>query len=430
MKIYTNPDKSTWAELTARPSLELDFLESTVRNIINRVKLGGDAALKEMTLKLDGVQLDQLLVSEAEIAAAKEELSVELKQAIITAQRNIEVFHASQSKNEPVIETMPGVHCWRKSVAIDKVGIYIPGGTAPLFSTVLMLGTPAKLAGCKEVILCTPPGKDGKINAAILFAASLVGVNKIVKIGGAQAIAALAFGTESVSKVSKIFGPGNQYVTMAKQLVNQLGTAIDMPAGPSEVLVMADESAEAAFIAADLLSQAEHGTDSQVMLVLLDKTKLKDIQEEVAKQLDVLPRKVIAAQALENSRVIQFDEQKDAINFVNDYAPEHLIINLKNDEEVCAEITNAGSVFLGNYTPEAAGDYASGTNHTLPTSAYAKAYAGVSLDSFVKNITYQRISKEGIRNIGPTIEHMAEAEQLLAHKRAVSVRLEKLLTSK
>lgn len=430
MKIFNNPNRTTWTELTARPALELDFLESTVKNILNRVKLGGDAALKELTFQLDGVQLDNLLVSEAEVSAATEVLSVELKQAIITAQRNIEVFHSSQVKNEKVIETMPGVNCWRKAVAIDKVGIYIPGGTAPLFSTVLMLGTPAKLAGCKEVILCTPPDKNGKVNPAILFAASLVGVTKIIKVGGAQAIAALAYGTESVSKVYKIFGPGNQYVTMAKQLVNQQGTAIDMPAGPSEVLVMADESAEAAFVAADLLSQAEHGTDSQVMLVLLDQNKLKDIQTEVEKQLALLPRKVIATQALENSRVIQFDALTEAIDFVNEYGPEHLIINLENDEEVAAQITNAGSIFLGNYTPEAAGDYASGTNHTLPTSGYAKAYAGVSLDSFVKNITYQRISKEGIQNIGPAIEYMAEAEQLVAHKRAVSVRLEKLLTSK
>lgn len=430
MKIFNNPNRGTWPELITRPALELDFLESTVKNILNRVKLGGDAALKELTFQLDGAQLDNLLVSQSEIAAAKEALSVELKQAIITAQRNIEVFHASQIKTEAIIETMPGVNCWRKAVAIDKVGIYIPGGTAPLFSTVLMLGTPAKLAGCKEVILCTPPDKNGKVNPAILFAASLVGVTKIVKVGGAQAIAALAYGTESVNKVYKIFGPGNQYVTMAKQLVNQQGTAIDMPAGPSEVLVMADESAEAAFVAADLLSQAEHGTDSQVMLVLLDKHKLKDIQEEVEKQLTLLPRKKIATQALENSRVVQFDVLAQAIDFVNEYAPEHLIINLKNDEEVAAQITNAGSVFLGNYTPEAAGDYASGTNHTLPTSGYAKAYAGVSLDSFVKNITYQRISKEGIQNIGPSIEQMADAEQLVAHKRAVSVRLEKLLTRK
>lgn len=430
MKIFNNPNRTTWTELTARPALELDFLESTVKNILNRVKLGGDAALKELTFQFDGVQIDNLLISESEISAAGESLSIELKQAIITAQRNIEVFHASQIKKESIIETMPGVNCWRKAVAIDKVGIYIPGGTAPLFSTVLMLGTPAKLAGCKEVILCTPPDKNGKVNPAILFAASLVGVTKVVKVGGAQAVAALAYGTESVNKVYKIFGPGNQYVTMAKQLVNQQGTAIDMPAGPSEVLVMADESAEAAFVAADLLSQAEHGTDSQVMLVLLDKNKLKDIQEEVEKQLALLPRKTIATQALENSRVVQFDELPEAIDFVNEYAPEHLIINLKNDEEVAEQITNAGSIFLGNYTPEAAGDYASGTNHTLPTSAYAKSYAGVSLDSFVKNITYQRISKEGIKNIGATIEYMAEAEQLMAHKRAVSVRLERLLTSK
>lgn len=426
MNVYTNPAKETWTELTTRPSLELDFLESTVKNILNRVKKSGDAALKELTLQLDKVEIKQLAVSKTEIENAVNSLPPELKEAIRVAQSNIEKFHATQVREFTKIETMPGVTCWRKSVPIEKVGIYIPGGTAPLFSTVLMLGTPARLAGCKEIILCTPPDVNGEINPAILFAAQLVGITKIFKVGGAQAIAAMAYGTETIPKTYKLFGPGNQYVTMAKQLLNKEGVAIDMPAGPSEVLVLADESGDATFIAADLLSQAEHGPDSQVMLVLLDVDKLSAIQEELKKQLATLPRQIIAEKALQNSRVVMFTNQTTALEFVNEYAPEHLILMVQNEEEVSDQIINAGSVFLGNYSPEAAGDYASGTNHTLPTNGYAKSYAGVSVDSFMKNITYQKLTQEGIKNIGPSVEIMAEAEQLVAHKRAISVRLAKL----
>jgi len=426
MKLFKNPSKDQWGELTQRPQLELDFLKSSVKNILNRVKTSGDAALRELTIQFDKVGLQSLHVSKEEILEAKENVSSQLKQAIQIAQSNIEKFHAMQSNDSKKIETMPGVTCWRKAVPIEKVGIYIPGGTAPLFSTVLMLGIPAKLVGCREVVLCTPPNEDGKINSAILFAAQLVGINKIFKVGGAQAIGAMAFGTESIPKVYKIFGPGNQFVTMAKQLISQQGTAIDMLAGPSEVLVLADESADASFIASDLLSQAEHGEDSQVILVLTDEKNLPPIQQEVAKQLETLPRKEIAEKALLNSCVVVFSKTEDAVEFVNEYAPEHLIINMSNDEVIVDQIINAGSVFLGNYSPEAAGDYASGTNHTLPTNGYAKAYSGVSLESFSKNITYQRLTEEGIRNLGPVVEQMAEAESLMAHKRAISIRLAKL----
>jgi histidinol dehydrogenase len=426
MKVYNNPARDTWKELTARPALELDFLESTVKNILHRVKTSGDAALRELTLQLDKVDLKTFLVHEHEIQQAEQSIDPELKKALLIAKSNITKFHAAQQREDKRIETMPGVTCWRKAVAIDRVGIYIPGGTAPLFSTVLMLGIPASLAGCRQIVLCTPPDKEGKINDAILVAANLVGITKIFKIGGAQAIAAMAYGTDSIPQVYKIFGPGNQFVTMAKQLVSQQGTAIDMPAGPSEVLVLADESAEASFIAADLLSQAEHGTDSQVMLVLTDEKILSAIQEEMKKQVEMLPRKALAEQALLNSRVVIFSDINNAVDFVNDYAPEHLIINMKNDEVVADQIINAGSVFLGNYSPEAAGDYASGTNHTLPTNGYAKAYSGVSLESFSKNITYQRITEEGIKNLGPVVERMAEAEQLMAHKQAISIRLNKV----
>ncbi len=428
MKVYIDPPKSTWNELLERPALELDFLESSVKNILYRVKTSGDAALRDFTLQLDKVDLKTFIVTEKEVEEAEQRIKPELKKALLVAKSNISTFHATQRSENTRIETMPGVSCWRKAVAIDKVGMYIPGGTAPLFSTVLMLGIPAMLAGCREIILCTPPDKQGKINDAILVAAKLVGITKIFKVGGAQAIAAMAYGTASIPKVYKIFGPGNQYVTMAKQLVSQQGTAIDMPAGPSEVLVMADDSADTSFVAADLLSQAEHGTDSQVMLVLTNSSKLSLIQEEVAKQVDTLPRKAIAQQALLNSRAIVFSELKEAIEFVNEYAPEHLIINMNNDEAIADQIIHAGSVFLGNYSPEAAGDYASGTNHTLPTNAYAKAYSGVSLESFSKNITYQRLTEEGIKNIGPVVECMAEAELLMAHKQAISVRLNKLST--
>jgi histidinol dehydrogenase len=426
MKIYNNPAIATWKDLVQRPQLELGFLESSVRNIINRVRKSGDEALRELTLQFDKVTVGDLLVSAQEIGDAEKDLSDDLKKAIRTAAANIEKFHAAQKRDVAEIETTPGVRCWRKAVPIDKVGIYIPGGSAPLFSTVLMLGTPARLAGCKEVILCTPPDKSGKINSAILFAAQCVGVTKIFKVGGAQAIAALAYGTESIPAVYKIFGPGNQYVTKAKQMVTEDGVAIDMPAGPSEVLIMADGSADATFVAADLLSQAEHGEDSQVMLVLLDEKLLPAIQQQISEQLGKLPRKAIAEKALANSSVVIMNGKSEAIGFVNAYAPEHLIINMEHTDAIASQIFNAGSVFLGNYSPEAIGDYASGTNHTLPTNGYARAYAGVSLESFMKYITFQQLNQEGIRNLGPVVELMAEAEQLVGHKMAVRVRLDKL----
>lgn len=426
MKVYKDPTPNTWNELCERPQLALEFLESAVRNVLDRVKKSGDDALRELTLQFDKVAIDQLQVTEAEVQDAIKTLSPQLKQAIQTAAANVEKFHAAQKRDVMKVETMPGVKCWRKGVAIDKVGIYIPGGSAPLFSTVLMLGVPAKLAGCKEVVLCSPPDKSGKINPAILFAANLVGVTKIFKVGGAQAIGALAYGTQSIPNVYKIFGPGNQYVTKAKQLVMEEGLAIDMPAGPSEVLVMADESAEPAFVAADLLSQAEHGEDSQVILVLNNESLVKPIQQEIEKQLNVLPRKAIAEKSLAHSRVVVFSNDETALDFINLYAPEHLIINTRNANEIADRVRNAGSVFIGNYSPEAIGDYASGTNHTLPTNGYAKAFAGVALESFMKYITYQQLSEEGIRALGPVVEQMAEAEQLQGHKYAVTVRLEKL----
>lgn len=426
MKIYNNPPKENWDEITTRPQLALDFLDSAVRNILNRVKKSGDSALHELTLQFDKAELNAIEVSQQEIEKAIASLSPTLKQAIEVAASNIKKFHASQKREDLEVETMPGVVCWRKAVPINRVGIYIPGGSAPLFSTVLMLGIPANLAGCEEIILCTPPDKQGNINPAIIFAARLVGVTRIFRIGGAQAIAALAYGTESIPNVYKIFGPGNQYVTKAKQLVTEDGVAIDMPAGPSEVLVFADNTANAQFIAADLLSQAEHGEDSQVVLVLKNKDMLASVQQEIDKQLNVLPRKAIAEKSLLNSRVVIFDDDSQAIAFINAYAPEHLIAMVNNTDNVIARITNAGSVFIGNYSPEAVGDYASGTNHTLPTNGFAKAYAGVSLDSFVKYITYQRISEEGIKNIGPIVEKMAEAEELVGHKNAITVRLQSL----
>lgn len=426
MKIVENPSRDTWNELVQRPQLELGFLESTVRNILNRVKRSGNTALHELTLQFDKVEIKDLQVTEEEINASIKTLKPELRSAIEVAATNIERFHSAQRPARLEVETSQGVFCWRNAVAIEKVGIYIPGGTAPLFSTVLMLGTPAKLAGCKEVILCTPPDKNGNINPAILFAARLVGVTKIFKVGGAQAIAALAYGTESIPSVYKIFGPGNQYVTKAKQLITEEGIAIDMPAGPSEVLVLADESCNPKYVAADLLSQAEHGEDSQVVLVLLRKTLQENIERELTRQLDALPRKDIAKKALANSQVVIIENVSDAIDFVNRYAPEHLIINTKEPEAIAARIVNAGSVFLGNFSPEAVGDYASGTNHTLPTNGYARSYAGVSLESFVKYITFQKLSKEGLKALGPVVEQMAEAEELVGHKMAVRVRLEDL----
>ncbi len=426
MNAYNNPGKETWKQLTQRPQLELGFLESSVRNILNRVKKSGDQAIQELTLQYDKVDISNLQVTKTEIEEAKNNLSLELKEAIQTAADNITKFHSPQKRDLLTVETMPGVKCWRKALPITKVGIYIPGGTAPLFSTVLMLGIPARLAGCTDVILCTPPDKDGKINDAILFTAHLVGVTKIFKVGGAQAIAAMTYGTETIPNVYKIFGPGNQYVTKAKQLITEEGVAIDMPAGPSEVLILAGASCNPTFVAADLLSQAEHGEDSQVMLVLLDESKLEPIKKEIDQQLERLPRKAIASMALANSRTIIFEKELTAIDFINEYAPEHLIINTHNAADIADKILNAGSVFIGNFSPEAIGDYASGTNHTLPTHGYAKAYAGVSLESFQKYITYQQLSETGIRNLGPVVMLMAEAEALIGHKMAVSIRLQNL----
>jgi len=426
MNVFQNPSRETWRELTRRPQIELGFLESSVRNILNRVKISGDQALRDFTLQFDKVSVTDLQVTKEEINEARQKISPALQQAIQTAAGNVTKFHSAQKRDQQAIETMPGVKCWRKAVPITRVGIYIPGGTAPLFSTVLMLGIPASLAGCSEIVLCTPPGQDGKIHPAILFAAELVGVTSIFKVGGAQAIAAMAYGTESVPNVYKIFGPGNQYVTKAKQLITEEGVAIDMPAGPSEVLVIADETCNPAFVAADLLSQAEHGEDSQVMLVLMDATRVDAIRSELDRQLQDLPRKAIAEKSLANSRVVIFDDEALAVDFTNEYAPEHLIINTSNAEAIAEQITNAGSVFIGNFSPEAVGDYASGTNHTLPTNGYARAYAGVSLESFLKYVTFQQLTETGIRNVGPFVEQLAEAEALVAHQRAVSVRLQAL----
>ena len=422
MKTINNPPKSQWPALCERPQIELDFLEGSIKNIINRVRKSGDEALRELTLQFDKVQIDVLQVSDQEVSEALTSIPSSLKTSILAAAKNIEVFHAAQRRASEKIETMPGVTCWRKATAIQKVGIYIPGGSAPLFSTVLMLGVPARLAGCEEVILCSPPDRNGKINPAILFAAQLTGVKKIYKVGGAQAIAAMAFGTETIPSVSKIFGPGNQYVTKAKQLISQEGIAIDMPAGPSEVLVIADENAEPAFVAADLLSQAEHGADSQVVLATTHADMVARISKEIEKQLEALPRKELAKEALSNSLSLVFVNNKDLIDFVNEFAPEHLIINTKDCDQLVDQIVNAGSIFLGPYTPEAAGDYASGTNHTLPTNGFAKAFGGVSLESFMKYITVQKISKSGLDILGPIVEEMAEAEQLKGHAEAVRVR--------
>ncbi len=426
MKLIIEPKITEYEELSKRPELDYTSLEAKVAEIFSVVKLQGDQALKQFAEKFDSVSIDELIVSPEEIKEAILSVSEELKQAIDTAKSNIEKFHNAQMEDFGVIETMPGVNCWRKSVGIEKVGIYIPGGTAPLFSTVLMLAVPAKLAACKEIVLCTPPNKEGKINPAILYAADLCGVKTIVKAGGAQAIAAMTFGTESVIKVNKIFGPGNQYVTGAKQMSTRYGIAIDMPAGPSEVLVYADDSCEPEFVAADLLSQAEHGNDSQVILVCSNQTIAKNVERELKIQLEVLARKNFASNSLENSKTIIISEQQNAIEFINYYAPEHLILACSEASLLAEQISNAGSVFIGNYTPESAGDYASGTNHTLPTNGYARNYSGVSLDSFVKKITFQEITPQGLKNIGRTIEVMAEAEELTAHKNAVTVRLNKI----
>ncbi|MDO6391542.1 histidinol dehydrogenase [Pontibacter sp. BT731] len=426
MRKIEYPAQADWQELVKRPTQNYDDLEAGIARTFQLVQEQGDAALKELTQKYDGVKLTSLFDTQEEIATAEAELSAELKEAILQAYSNIQLFHAQQAEQPKQVETMPGVTCWRKSVPIDRVGLYIPGGTAPLFSTLLMLGVPAKLAGCPEVILCTPPAKDGSIHPAIRYTASLLGIDQIAKVGGAQAIAAMAFGTESIPAVNKIFGPGNQYVTVAKQMLSKTGVAIDLPAGPSEVLVMADDSANPAFVAADLLSQAEHGADSQVVLLTTSAQLLNSVAQELQAQLDVLPRKEFAAKALQNSLGILLGSVDEMLRFSNLYAPEHLILSISNFEEVLDEITNAGSVFLGNYSPESAGDYASGTNHTLPTNGYARAYSGVSLDSFVKKITFQHITPAGLRNIGKTIEVMATAEGLEAHKNAVSIRLKEV----
>ena len=417
------PQKENWPELLKRPENDITELFDTARTVLDDVRKSGDRAVKRFTKMFDGVELDELQVSQAEIDEAGKAVPAELKEAIQAARKNIESFHAMQQEGVRMLETVSGVKCWQKSVPIEKIGLYIPGGSAPLFSTVLMLAVPAKIAGCSEVILCTPPSKEGKIDPAILYTASLVGVTKIFKAGGIQAIGAMAYGTETIPKVFKIFGPGNQFVTAAKQLVSLKDVAIDMPAGPSEVLVMADESAEAAFVAADLLSQAEHGPDSQVLFVTNSETLLGEVEKEVEVQLEKLPRKDIAVKALANSRLILLKDSDEMVELTNSYAPEHLIISMRDDEEIAERIYHAGSVFLGNYTPESAGDYASGTNHTLPTNGYATAYSGVNLDSFVKKITYQKISKEGLEKLGPVIETMAAAEHLDAHKNAVALRL-------
>jgi histidinol dehydrogenase len=423
MKTFKYPARSAWKELLQRPEIDNSNLEMTVANILRDVKLNSDRALTKYTKQFDKARLSSFAVSKEEFVAANKAVSSELKNAIKLAKTNITKFHEAQRDKSKVIETTKGVKCWRKSVAIDKVGLYIPGGSAPLFSTILMLGIPAKLAGCKEIILCTPPDNNGNLNPAILFTAQLAGIKKVFKVGGVQAIAAMAYGTETIPQVYKIFGPGNQYVTCAKQLVSKEGVAIDMPAGPSEVAVWADKSCVPAFVAADLLSQAEHGPDSQVMLISSDEKAVLAVQKEIDGQLEKLPRKEIARQALENSKAILVKNTQEAVDLINEYAPEHLIISCKNDEQLADKIVNAGSIFLGNYSPESAGDYASGTNHTLPTNGYARAYSGVSLDSFVKKITFQKIDKKGIRNIGRAIELMAEAEGLQAHKNAVTLRM-------
>lgn len=423
MNIITYPERSQWNDLLRRPTLNTATLRETVLDVLERVRTEGDKAVIEYEEKFDHVHLDNLTVSEEEFAEAEKAVSIELKAAIMLAFNNIRKFHEAQKFESKPINTLPGVTCWQKAVAIEKVGLYIPGGTAPLFSTVLMLATPAQIAGCKEIVLCTPPNREGKIHPAILYAAKIAGVSRVFKAGGMQAIGAMAYGTSSIPKVYKIFGPGNQYVMAAKQEVSLHDVAIDMPAGPSEVAVLADETANPVFVASDLLSQAEHGVDSQSMLITTSATLIRAVTEEVERQLEQLPRKEIAARSLEHSKLILIDNMELAVEMMNRYAPEHLIIETKNYHELAEKIVNAGSVFLGAYSPESAGDYASGTNHTLPTNGYAKAYSGVSLDSFIRKITFQEITKEGIATIGPAIEVMAANEYLDAHKNAVSVRL-------
>jgi histidinol dehydrogenase len=424
MVIYQYPDISTWKQLIQRPAFETAVMEEKIVRIFDAVIKKGDVALRQFTKEFDGVELVSLKVSENEFAIALNAIDPQLFDAIRLAAENITKFHRAQSEKTVKIETMPGVVCWRKSIAIEKVGLYIPGGTAPLFSTVLMLAIPALIAGCREIVICTPPGKEGRVHPAVLAAAKYIGINTIYKVGGAQAIAAMAFGTASVPGVSKIFGPGNQFVTMAKQLVQKQGIAIDMPAGPSEVAVFADHTANSAFVAADLLSQAEHGSDSQVIFVTDHEPLLNEVQDQVERQLKNLPRKEFAIKALENSKAVLFKNRQESMKFLNEYAPEHLILSCENAEALAEQVINAGSVFIGHYSPESAGDYATGTNHTLPTNGYAQAYAGVSVDSFVKKITFQQLTKEGLANVGNAVQVMAEAEGLHAHAEAVRIRLE------
>ncbi|WP_339840427.1 histidinol dehydrogenase [uncultured Maribacter sp.] len=424
-KIY-NPQKKDWKDVLKRPTQTVADIEGLVNSIFEEVKANGDSILKKYTEQFDKVSLENMLVSDVEIEEAKALVSDELKSAIQLAKSNIEVFHKAQKTGRVEVETVKGVSCWQEKRPIQKIGLYIPGGTAPLFSTILMLAVPATIAGCNEIVLCSPPDKEGKLNPAILYTANLCGVTKIVKVGGIQAIAGMTFGTESIPQVYKIFGPGNQYVTVAKQIATKYGVAIDMPAGPSELLVVADDTANAAFVASDLLSQAEHGIDSQVILVSTSKTMIEAVEKEVALQLEELPRKEIARQAIANSKLIYVEDDQTAIDLINEYGPEHYIVCVANEDFYIDNTQNAGSVFIGNYTPESAGDYASGTNHTLPTNGYAKQYSGVNLDSFMKSMTFQKITKEGIQAIGNAVELMAEAEGLQAHKNAITLRLNSL----
>jgi len=426
MKKIFNPQSDTWQEILKRPTQSVQDIEKTVKGVFQDVQTHRDSAVAKYTSIFDGVELDDIQTSSQEIEEASKLLSQELREAIQLAKSNIEKFHNAQRTNKIEIETTPGVQCWQEKRPIEKVGLYIPGGTAPLFSTILMLAVPAQIAGCNEIVLCTPPAKDGSIHPAILYTAQLCGVTKIYKIGGIQAIAAMTFGTESIPKVYKIFGPGNQFVTVAKQLATKYDVAIDMPAGPSELLVVADDTADASFVASDLLSQAEHGVDSQVILVSTSKELMNRVEEEIEKQMRRLSRKRIAQEAINNSKLIYMEDDMTALSLINAYGPEHFIICVENEDFYVENISNAGSVFIGNYTPESAGDYASGTNHTLPTNGYAKQYSGVNLDSFIKSMTFQKISREGIQNIGKAIELMAAAEGLDAHKNAVSLRLNTL----
>jgi histidinol dehydrogenase len=426
MEVIRYPDPQTWADILKRPVYDNRQVDDTVKSILADIRENGDRALERYSLKYDGFKLESFIVTREEMLRSEADVSSELKQAILRAKTNIEKFHLSQKQKTRIINVSRGVKCWQKSVAVEKIGIYIPGGSAPLFSTVLMLGIPAKIAGCKDIIMCTPPDKNGTVNPVILYCAGLVGVTAVFKIGGAQAIGAMAYGTETVPPVYKIFGPGNQYVTAAKQIVTMDGPAIDLPAGPSEVAVIADDTCYPEFVASDLLSQAEHNPDSQVMLATTEEEIITKVSEEILKQISDLPKKDFARQSLENSRILLMKDMTEIIDIINSYAPEHLIISARDAGRIAGQITNAGSVFIGNYTPESAGDYMSGTNHTLPTNGCAKAYNGVNLDAYVKKITFQEVSRKGLKSIGPAIKIMAEAEELAGHKNAVDIRLRKI----